>query len=69
MNVVQPVVNDGGSPGGAVHLSIATPGLSLAAEESERVLEQINLRATQLSQVLEEILNQPHDVPHWEVDD
>ena len=37
----------------------------LMAEDPEQVMEEMWVRATQVSSVLENILHEPHGVPRW----
>lgn len=65
MNVIRQVASDPSSPGGAVHLMITEGQIKLMAGDSERVIKKINMQATQFSQVLEAILQEPHGQPRW----
>ena len=37
----------------------------LMGQNSEQVMEDLRIRATGMSKVLEGILNEPHGQPHW----
>ena len=53
----------GGSP--AVHLMLTEGAVRLMGQNSEQVMEDLRIRATGMSKVLEGILNEPHGQPHW----
>ena len=50
---------------GAVHLLLTSGDVKLMAENPEMVMREIELRATKVSSVLEEILREPHGRPDW----
>ena len=39
------------------------------AENPEKAMEEIHLRATKMSQVLENILHESHGVPRWGINE
>ncbi len=49
----------------AVHLLLPAGHVELRVEDPEQVMEEIQLRATQVSSVLEEILSDSHGRPDW----
>ena len=65
VNVMRQVADNPSSTDGAVHLLMTGRQVKLMAGDSERVIEKINLQATQFSQVLEGILQEPHGQPRW----
>ena len=54
---------------GAVHLLLTEGDVKLMAENPERVMKEIELRATQVSSILEKILLEPHGRPDWGIND
>ncbi len=66
---MQPVASDTRGADDAVHLLITNGELELVAEDVERVMERINVRATQFRRVLEDVLHEPHGEPHWGIND
>ena len=48
-----------------VHLLVTQGDVKLKAEDPERVMEEMWVRATQVSSVLENILHEPHGEPRW----
>lgn len=54
---------------GAVHLLLTEGDVKRMAENPERVMRDIELRATQVSSVLENILLEPHGRPDWGIND
>jgi len=55
----------GGADGTAVHLLLPEGNVKMMAEDPERVMEEIQVRATQVSSVLEDILLESHGRPDW----
>lgn len=53
----------------AVHLLLTEGDVKLMAENPERVMEEIELRANRVSSVLERILQEPHGRPDWGIND
>ncbi len=49
----------------AVHLLLTEGHADMMAENPEHVMQEIELRATQVSSVLEGILLEPHGRPDW----
>jgi hypothetical protein len=49
----------------AVHLMLADRKLTTLSARPEQVIEEIRLRATQVSSILEDILREPHGEPRW----
>lgn len=63
-----PVQQTTSNPGGtenAAHLLIAANATKATVDDPELLMEQMWMRATQVSTVLEEILREPHGVPRW----
>lgn len=54
-----------GSRDGAVHWLLITGEAALLPPDSERLMAEIELRATQMSSLLEGILHEPHGEPGW----
>lgn len=50
---------------GAIHLLLTQGELKVLAGAPKRIEEELLFRATQMSQVLEEILRRPHHEIHW----
>ena len=53
----------------AVHLLLTEGEIKTRAENPEQVMEEIQLRATQVSSVLEGILLEPHGRPNWGINE
>lgn len=53
----------------AVHLLLTEGDVKLMAENPERVMENIEARATAVSSVLEKILAEPHGHGDWGIND
>lgn len=53
----------------AAHLLLTEGEISMMAENPEQVMEDIQLRATQVSSVLEAILMEPHGRPDWGINE
>jgi hypothetical protein len=49
----------------SVHLLLTEGDVRMMADDPKRVMEELEARATQLSAVLEEILQEPHGEPRW----
>ncbi len=49
----------------AVHLLLTEGDVKMMAENPEQVMEEIQLRATQVSSILEGILLEPHGETRW----
>jgi hypothetical protein len=47
------------------HLLITEGDLKMIADDPERVMEEMWLRATEVGSVLENILREPHGEPRW----
>jgi hypothetical protein len=43
--------------------------MKLMAENPEQVMEEIRVRAEQVSSVLQDILHEPHGVPRWGINE
>lgn len=54
---------------GAVPLLLTEGDVKLMVENPERVMKDIELRATQVSSILEKILLEPHGRPDWGIND
>lgn len=54
---------------GVVHLLLTEGDVKRMAENPERVMKDIELRATKVSSVLEDILHEPHGRPDWGIND
>jgi hypothetical protein len=54
---------DGGNR--AVHLLLTEGEVRLLGTDPERAMVEIELRATTVSRVLEQILREPHGEPDW----
>jgi hypothetical protein len=65
MNPVQQTVSNTGVADSVVALTVSADDVKLMAEDPERVMEEMWVRATQVSSVLENILQEPHGVPRW----
>ena len=65
MDPVQQMVSNTGGTGSVAHLLIAEGDVKMMAEDPERVMEEIALRATQVGSVLEGIFLEPHGQPRW----
>jgi hypothetical protein len=53
----------------AVHLLLTQGEVKLMVENPEQVMEEIRLRAEQVSSVLEHILSEPHGIPRWGINE
>ena len=60
-----PTVTGGADSTAAVHLLLTEGNVKMMAEDPEQVMEEIQLRATQVSSVLEDILLESHGRPDW----
>ena len=49
----------------AVHLLLTEGRMGIQVDEPEQVMEDIRLRATQVSSILEGILQEPHGRTDW----
>ena len=65
MNPVQQTVSNTGGAGSVVHLTVTATDVKTVVEDPEQVMEEMWLRATQVSSVLENILREPHGEPRW----
>ena len=65
MSPVQQTVNVTSATGTAVHLLITEGDVKAMAESPEQAMEEIEVRATQVSAVLEGIFLEPHGHPQW----
>ena len=65
MNPVQQTVHPTGS---TVPLLIAQGEVQMMVESPEQVMEEIQVRATQVSSVLESIFQEPQNEPRWETE-
>ena len=65
MNPVQQTVSNTGVADSVVALTVRADEVKLMAEDPEQVMEELWVRATQVSSVLENILHEPHGVPRW----
>ena len=65
MNPVQQMTNITNTSSGVVHLMLTVGGAGLTPQDPERLMEEIELRATQMSSLLEGILHDPHGEPRW----
>jgi hypothetical protein len=62
---VQQTTSNAGGTGSVVHLLIASDEAKKVVEDPELLMEEMWMRATQVSTVLEEILREPHGMPRW----
>jgi hypothetical protein len=69
MNPVQQTVSNTGGEGSVVHLTVRADDVKMMAEDPEQLMEEMWLRATQVSSVLESILREPHGVPRWGINE
>ena len=53
----------------AVHLLLTEGEIKMMAENPEQVMDEIQVRATQVSSVLEGILLEPHGRPNWGINE
>jgi hypothetical protein len=69
MNTVQQMTSSTGATGCVVHLMLTEGEVGLMPKDpgrlTERLMEEIRLRATQVGPVLEGILHEPHGQPRW----
>ncbi len=65
MNPVQQTMSNTGVADSVVVLTVRADEEKLTAEDPEQVMEEMWVRATQVSSVLENILLEPHGVPRW----
>jgi hypothetical protein len=66
MTYVQQTRNASGAiTEGAVHLLLTEGDVKMMVENPEQVMEEIRVRAEQVSSVLEGILLEPHGQPRW----
>jgi hypothetical protein len=66
MNPVQhTTVSNTGGTDSVVHLLVKGGSSNVMPEDPERVMEEMWLRATRVSSVLENILHEPHGEPRW----
>jgi hypothetical protein len=65
MNPVQQTVSNTGVADSVVALTVRADEEKLMAEDPEQVMEEMWVRATQVSSVLENILHEPHGEPRW----
>ena len=54
---------------GVVHLLVTGGQFEVTVESPERVMEEIEARATRVSSVLEGIFLEPHGNPDWGIND
>lgn len=69
MTPVQQTANVTGGAVSAVHLMITEGDVKMMAESPEQVMEEIRLRAEQVSSVLEGIFLEPHGQPRWGINE
>jgi hypothetical protein len=70
MNPVQQMVSHTGGAGSVVHLTVEAEAVKkVMADDPEQVMEEMWVRATQVSSVLENILREPHGVPRWGINE
>jgi len=53
----------------AVPLLLTEGDVKMMAHYPERVMEDIQMRATQISRTLESILHEPHGQPRWGINE
>ena len=53
----------------AVHLLLTDTEVRMLADDPEQVIQEIEVRATKVSSVLQNILTEPHDRPDWGLND
>ena len=67
--VQQQTVSNTGGANSVVHLMVSGEDGKQTVEAPEQVMEEMWLRATQVSSVLENILREPHGVPRWGINE
>ena len=63
------VTGGAANPGSTVHLLMQDGDVKMMVESPEQVMEEIRLRATQVSSVLEGIFLEPHGQPRWGINE
>jgi hypothetical protein len=58
-----------GTPDDAVHLLLSAGDVKMTVDSPEQVMEEIQLRATQVGSVLEGIFQNPHGHLDWGIND
>lgn len=53
----------------AVHLLLTEGDVNIMAQSPEQVMAEIEIRATQVSALLEGIFQEPHGRPDWGIND
>ncbi len=67
---MEPTISGSAASGNhAVHLMLTEGEVRTMAENPERAMEEIHLRATKMSQVLEKILQESHGIPRWGINE
>lgn len=69
MNPVQQVVSNPGGTSSVVPLLITDGDMRMLVEDPELVMEEIELRATEVGSVLENILREAHGQPRWGINE
>jgi hypothetical protein len=70
MTTTQTTRNVSGKTGGAgVHLLLNEGEMKLLVDDPEQVMEEIRVRAEQVSSILEGILLEPHGEPRWGINE
>jgi len=62
-------VTGGADSTAAVHHLLKEGNVQIMADDPERVMEEIQMRATQVSSVLEDILLESHGRPDWGINE
>jgi hypothetical protein len=65
VNPVKQTVSNTGVADSVVALTVRADEVKLMAEDPEQVMEEMWVRATQVSSVLEDILHEPQGEPRW----
>jgi hypothetical protein len=69
MTVTTPLLLEHHRGSCAVHLLLTQGEIRVLAEDPQRMEEEFLLRATKMSQVLEEILRHSHRETHWGINE
>jgi len=73
MNTVQHMIHDTSWPGGVLHLTLREGSQALPPESpaklTERLMEEVSLRATMVGPVLEGILHEGQGQPRWGINE
>ena len=69
MSVAHTISGNTASGNHAVHLMLTEGEVRTMAENPDKAMEEIHLRATKMSQVLEKILQESHGIPRWGINE